>query len=348
MSDIALKTKVGALILVAVTLLVGFVVLLGSFSVGPQVTLHLEFADSGSILTGAPVKIAGVRAGRVETVEFLAGREARRSAPRAGEDAPINVRLTIHVDAKMAESVRQDSQFIITTQGVLGEKYLEIVPGTAAAPAWEDGATIRGRDPARIDVLFTRVDGILSQVEAALGADGDLDIGGLVQSLTRLTKNLDSYVADNRARLDRITENLAATSDDLRAVMGAVRTAVGDGAQLAAIVDDVKRTSGVIARRADPLTRSLEATLARADASLNDVQALLARNGPAIDEALADLPHVTGGARAITRDVSALLADLGSGRGTVGQLLVDQELYDDLKEMLRDIKRHPWKMLWRE
>jgi phospholipid/cholesterol/gamma-HCH transport system substrate-binding protein len=39
---------------------------------------------------------------------------------------------------------------------------------------------------------------------------------------------------------------------------------------------------------------------------------------------------------------------VSTGRGTIGQLIIDQEIYDDLKEMLRDLKRHPWKMLWRE
>ncbi len=347
MSDVALKTKVGALILVAVSLLVGFVLLLGTFTVGPRITLHLEFADSGSMLRGAPVKIAGVRAGRVESVDFLAGRAARKSAPRRPDEPPINVSVRISVDTRMAEAVRQDSEFVITTQGVLGEKYLEIVPGTAAAPPWADGAFVRGSDPPRLDLLFSRVDGIMSQVEAALGG-ADLNIGELVRNLTRLTHNLDDYVERNRERLDRITENLAGSSDDLRAVLGAMRRAVGDGEALGAIVADVRRTSGVVAREADPLVRSLKQTLGRADDALAAVQDLLARNGPSLDQALADLPQLTGQARGITRDVGALLADLGAGKGTVGQLLTDQELYDDLKEMLRDIKRNPWKMLWRE
>ena len=48
------------------------------------------------------------------------------------------------------------------------------------------------------------------------------------------------------------------------------------------------------------------------------------------------------------RDAAAITQGIGTGRGTIGQLIVDQEIYDDLKEMLRDLKRHPWKMLWKE
>ena len=40
--------------------------------------------------------------------------------------------------------------------------------------------------------------------------------------------------------------------------------------------------------------------------------------------------------------------DLKKGRGTVGALLVDQQIYDDLKELTRDLKRNPWKFFWKE
>jgi len=36
------------------------------------------------------------------------------------------------------------------------------------------------------------------------------------------------------------------------------------------------------------------------------------------------------------------------GEGTVGALLADEEIYDDLKEMLRELKTHPWRFFWRE
>ena len=60
-------------------------------------------------------------------------RDARKSAKRNARDGEINVRLTVQVKADMAPAVRSDSEFYITNQGVLGERYLEIAPGSAAA-----------------------------------------------------------------------------------------------------------------------------------------------------------------------------------------------------------------------
>jgi len=47
-------------------------------------------------------------------------------------------------------------------------------------------------------------------------------------------------------------------------------------------------------------------------------------------------------------DVESVVARVRRGEGTVGALLIDEEVYDDLKELLRDLKHNPWKFFWRE
>ncbi|MCA9526787.1 MAG: MCE family protein [Myxococcales bacterium] len=347
MNDRSLKIRVGALVVVAVAVLTVFVVLLGGFSVGKKKQLFLEFTDSGSLLSGAPVKVAGVRAGRVTDVEFLVERDARKSAPRRAREAPVNVRVTLSVDAKMAQAIRQDSEFIVTTQGVLGEKYIEILPGSAASPEWPDGAVIRGSDPPRIDLLFTRIDGILAQVEVALGGS-DLNVGELVSSATRVMKRIDAYLEKHQERLDRVMESVDGATTDARALLAGLRNGVGDGSDVAAILADARSVAATVAKDIGPTTAAARGALKNADETLTVARNLLKRNEKSLDDTLARLPAVAASVDEATRDAAFLARRLKGGKGTIGQLLVDQELYDDLKEMLRDLKRHPWKMLWRE
>lgn len=348
MNERSLQIKVGALILVAVALLVGFVLLLGSFSVGSVRTFYLEVADSGSVLKGAPVKIAGVRAGRVEDVEFLVARDARKSAPLADGEPPINVRLRLTVTDKMAPAVRHDSEFYITTQGVLGEKYVEIVPGTQSSAEWAEGAYIRGKDPARIDLLFSKASSILGKVEAAFSGGEGLNIGELVQSLIRLTKRIDAFLTDNKDRLDHIAANVDAATADAATLVHNLNEGVGSSENVGAIVRNVRTVSAVAAKEAKPLVETAERTLRNVDSSVVMLKDVVEKNRGHIDAALANLEPITLHAKSAVRDAAGLVAGLSTGRGTVGQLIVDQEIYDDLKEMLRDLKRHPWKMLWRE
>ena len=43
-----------------------------------------------------------------------------------------------------------------------------------------------------------------------------------------------------------------------------------------------------------------------------------------------------------------MVTDLRAGKGTAGALLARDELYSDLRELIRDLKRNPWKFFWKE
>jgi phospholipid/cholesterol/gamma-HCH transport system substrate-binding protein len=53
-------------------------------------------------------------------------------------------------------------------------------------------------------------------------------------------------------------------------------------------------------------------------------------------------------ARATATDAQALMARVKQGQGTAGALLADEALYDDLSELVRDLKHNPWKIMWKE
>ena len=61
-----------------------------------------------------------------------------------------------------------------------------------------------------------------------------------------------------------------------------------------------------------------------------------------------DVAEITGKARIATGDAQAILSHVKKGRGSVGALVMDEQVYDDLQEMVRDLKHNPWKFFWRE
>jgi phospholipid/cholesterol/gamma-HCH transport system substrate-binding protein len=50
----------------------------------------------------------------------------------------------------------------------------------------------------------------------------------------------------------------------------------------------------------------------------------------------------------LVTNVDGLVSNVKAGKGTVGALLVREEIYADLREMLRDLKKNPWKFFWKE
>ena len=49
-----------------------------------------------------------------------------------------------------------------------------------------------------------------------------------------------------------------------------------------------------------------------------------------------------------TGQMEQLVAGLRKGQGTAGALLVQDDVYQDLREMVRDLKRRPWRLFWKE
>ena len=57
---------------------------------------------------------------------------------------------------------------------------------------------------------------------------------------------------------------------------------------------------------------------------------------------------LSGKADKLIGNVDGLVTDMRAGRGTVGALVARDEIYADLREMIRDLKRNPWKFFWKE
>ena len=87
MSQRSIEVKVGALIIIALVLLGGFVVVMGGLSFEPTYTVFVDFENPGGLQSGAPVKIAGVKVGTVDEVQFRGGEidPATNPSPRRTE-----------------------------------------------------------------------------------------------------------------------------------------------------------------------------------------------------------------------------------------------------------------------
>jgi hypothetical protein len=51
---------------------------------------------------------------------------------------------------------------------------------------------------------------------------------------------------------------------------------------------------------------------------------------------------------ALYKDLDRVIGGMAEGRGTVGKLLTEDEIYNDLRFFVKDIKEHPWKLLRRD
>ena len=333
-----IEVKVGALILISMILLGGFIVIMGGLSVARVYHLYVDFDNPSGLQIGAPVKIAGVKVGKVDSLEYRGGKPDPRVPWRS------LVRVQISVEDKVKDSIHEDAQFVITTQGVLGEPFIGIVPGSPEKPVLPADSIRQGKDPPRLDVFLAEASDLMHLAHEALTKD-DGPIHDLAVHGASMIKGLDLLLIENRDTITRITKNTEKLSGAAVELVESTKEKL-DGPQVKRILHNIDVTTAAIAKDTGPLLAETRTALKHFDEIAGDT--LTPETRASIKKTIKDLELVAVNANKTTADVQAIVKHIKSGQGSVGALVMDEEIYDDLQEMLRDLKHNPWKLFWRE
>lgn len=200
---------VGCLVLFAAGLMVIFGWLMGV--VGPftrHVMFDLRYSFAGGVEVGSPVRVSGIKVGKVESIDFLPQAES-------GKDAGT-VKVLISVSAKASPAVREDSRFFINMAGIIGERYIEISPGSEAAPPLKAGMVVRGVDPPRIDQLLSQGYGVFGRIQEFL-EENEKTVTEFLSNTTKLLGEANKVLkAGDKQRFFALIENLALMTDDMK------------------------------------------------------------------------------------------------------------------------------------
>ncbi len=220
------EAKVGLLFLVAIGLMVGFAWTIGAlnpWSDSHEVRLLYNFA--GGIEVGSPVRVMGIKVGKVKEIRF-------DPSMKDSQGNEVKLEIRISVEKKAWDTVRKDSEFYINLAGVIGEKFIEITPGSASAQQLSPGESVRGIDPPRIDQLISQSYGlagkILEMVEKNEGS-----VTNTIQLLDKLVTNLNKTLVlidktTQKTDIGKLLDNLVKLTGDLSKVSGRLTTAEAD------------------------------------------------------------------------------------------------------------------------
>src|SRR5690606_39229471 len=103
------------------------------------------------------------------------------------EGAVPNLRLKIEVNRAAFRQITTDAKFYINLAGLIGERYVEVVPG-AGSPV-DGGHVFRGIDPPRVDQLLSQGYGIFGDLRAFF-SENKSDLKEIFQTVNELSQNL--------------------------------------------------------------------------------------------------------------------------------------------------------------
>jgi phospholipid/cholesterol/gamma-HCH transport system substrate-binding protein len=306
-----------------------------------QVVYRAFFPNVEGLTEESPVWIGGLEVGRVVGIAFLEDSEEQR----------IEVRLK--VTKKYANRVREDSVVRLSSLGVLGEKAVDITIGDPKLPAMPDGAELPTGSSGDLNSLMRAAGQVMDDsraisrslrvaVEAYADPQLTQDVAGTMHSLRALLEEVEkgegvlhALIYDKEAGR-QVREVLARTAHAARRMDSAV-------SQVEALLEEVREGDGT----AHALIYGKEGTRALSElgAAAGQLAGLLEDAKKSPNGAVHQL--VYGDARGMFADLGSAAADLkkitstvASGEGTVGGLISDPTVYEDLRQVLGNVKRN--------
>ncbi len=265
---------------------------------GERYQLVTLVRSAAGLVPGAEVQLAGQAVGQVDRVVLIPPEDR----PESGQA----VALWLNVRVSVQSQIREDSRAQVRTQGLLGDRLIDIRPGSAGARILQDGDTLHAAASVDFDALI---------------AEGSEAVGDLVEITSNLAE-LTRGVLEGEGTIGRLVTD-AALYDRLVSLAGSMDT-------LVAVAADA---DGPVMRMLEDesLYLSIRSTLT----SLDSVAAGVARGEGSLGRMLTTDSLYAALLGSITR-MDSLLASLESGEGAMGRLFTDPVLYEELLKTMVD------------
>ncbi|MCB0411082.1 MAG: MCE family protein, partial [Bdellovibrionales bacterium] len=194
--------KVGALV-VSVGSLIAFMSLKVSDGTNPfsgSDTYHFTVDDAGGLIKNSAVKMAGIKVGTISEIELKNGK----------------AKIYIQMDDDV--TLTQSGKVELRSDGILGDRHVEIVPGNPEDAPLESGSEIASTGGGGgLNEVMKEVGAISKQLKElsinlnnAMKGSGDdsSPVGRIVLNVEKLTKDLAEITDTNKEKINNILSRL--------------------------------------------------------------------------------------------------------------------------------------------
>ena len=277
MAKLTAEAKVGLLVLGSSVILLWMTVVVGKFDFGKKegYSVIALFDSVAGLDTKAAVRMAGVQIGTVEAVELLDGR----------------AKLTLRIDPEV--KVPRGAEAAVKTMGLLGDKYVDLVPpsrtGVPGEPGRERGGMYQDGDRIESTASPSDADKLINQLSA---------IADDVKQVTASLRNVFGSKRGERS-MDDILHDLRETTANIKEFSYALKS---DGSEVVMRLNElVQNLNGVVNDNKDNLKVSLE-----------------------------NIREATKSAEMALASIENVSERIDRGEGTLGKLVNDDGMYNNI------------------
>jgi phospholipid/cholesterol/gamma-HCH transport system substrate-binding protein len=255
---------------------------------------------------GAPVTLAGQRIGQVKSVEFI---------PLQRQTGTNHLAVRLAIAEEVREQIRADSRAFLRTQGLLGDKLVDIEPGTPGARILVQGDTLLAGKSLDLESFLAQAAGALDTANLIVA-----DLRGITAGLNSGSGTMGQLLRD-----DRLYQRMVAATTSLQGTL-----------------EQVNRADGTLGRLIrDPMMYD---RMARAVGRVDSLGAMLLYGQGAMtrllrsDSLYTRLLGTVASADSTMAGLNAFVARVNNGQGSLQRLMTDPQLYDQFLRAVIDLQ----------
>ena len=332
---ISTEAKVGAFV-VAVSLALAFIILtFGDIPLfrKPSRTYMAVFDNVAGLSVGAEVRVAGVKAGKVREIKV--------------KDGKVEVFFEVLKDIP----IYKDASVEIGTLGLMGDKYLSVIPGSPQAGELQEGGKVdKVHGYADTDLLIKEMTNASEALRITVEnlqmimTENRESIRLAIQNIALLSENLNLMVVENRENLRASIKNLnlllTSLNRTLPQTIASIEKLTKD---LDSIAVENKEDVRVIVTNLKQISSDLKTTLPELTYNLNEMSknlnTILVENREGVKEATSNLSQALASLKESSEKLNLILGRIEKGEGTLGKLVKDEELYQNISKLTKTLSK---------
>ena len=325
MKRISTEAKVGVFMFLGILVLAYMTVNIEKFRFGGALgyNIYTRLESAAGLLKKSPVKIAGVQVGRVEEIILENSR------------AKVTLRLPLQM------KVPVDSLVFVKSEGLLGEKYIEIKPGRKEDTIKPNSEIYQGESMVDIDHFFNQMNSVASDIKRVTvslnrvfgGKEGERSLKNTFDSIEDLTADLSDQVRENKERFNRILAHFEGISDDLAGVSENLDDTFDT---INTVVNKIDNEEGLLGKLV--ADKFLYDQTIEAIESLHNIALKIERGEGTIGSLVADKSLYDEGRDAI-ENLKKITKRIERGEGALGKLTSDDTLYTEAKKAIKNMNK---------
>jgi len=260
-----------------------------------EISSQTYLPEVSDLAKGAPVRVDGVEVGNVESIQLV---------PRTPGHVPEknkNIEVVMRIDRKFQSDILTDSVASLQTEGLLGNRVVNITRGFTGMPL-KEGQEIAGVEEKAIKQVVERSADVLANLQA----------------LSDTAKDLLEGVQEGKGTLGKLL-----TDDQAYKNLNSILTKTNQ------VVTDIQAGQGTLGKlvASDELYGKVNAAVDNVNVIMSDVRSQKGTLGKLLYD-----PTLYDEAKKALSSGNAMISDVRGGKGTLGKLATDDVLYNKLRD----------------